>query len=312
MRKIRKKACSLLLMSSLFSMVSMATRQELGNPGLNALSLYTTDSISVNGVEYKFRKVGLGSPTTIPLILLNHSRGNLDSWDPELLNTLAKQRIVVTFNNKGVASSTGKTPETFESMADDAYNFIKAMGYKKIDVLGFSIGGCVAQELLVHHPEIIRKAILAGTAPKGAESINQRNPKIVEIVTAPSLGMDGFLKLFFTPSAQSQKLGKEFWQRRSHNGYVPDSPVNRASAASQAIARSRWGSDKLDTATYHAINTPVLIANGKDDIMMPTENSITLFKLLPNAQLNLYPDSGHGFLFQNPKIVGTDFVRFLE
>jgi len=311
MRKHEKMAWMPILQIIVFSTVAMATSTDpLAIQA--ARNTYTTDSISVDGADFKFRKIGAGSSITVPLILLNHTRGNLDSWDPELLNILSRERLVITFNNRGVGSSAGKTPEAFQFMADDAYKFIKAMGYKKVDILGFSIGGCVAQELLINHPEIVRKAILAGTAPKGAESINQRNPKIVEIVTAPNLGMDGFLKLFFDPSIQSQTLGKEFWLRRSSNGYTPDIPVSKESATNQALARSRWGNEKLDSTAYRGINTPVLIANGKNDIMMPTENSITLFKLLPNAQLNLYPDSGHGFLFQYPKIVGADFNRFLE
>lgn len=279
---------------------------------LSGMETFETKKIEVQGEIFTYRQYYNNKGKNPPLILFNHTRGNLDSWDPLFLNTLSTDRDVIVFNNKGVASSGGITPDNFKQMADDAYSFISALGFEKVDILGFSIGGCVAQEMLIEHPEIVRKAILAGTAPKGARSINERNPKIIEVVTAPILDENSFLLLFFSPTKNSQQLGKLFWKRKQSNPYPKDRDVNKESAKAQAIARANWGKDFLEEDTYAQISIPVLVANGKDDIMMPTENSVHLFKLFPNAQLNLYPDSGHGFLFQYPEQVATDFNHFLN
>ncbi|WP_078769882.1 alpha/beta fold hydrolase [Elizabethkingia meningoseptica] len=273
---------------------------------------YKTDSIKVNSNYFTYRKIGANTKTTIPLILFNHTRGNLDSWDGALLEKLAAERTVITFNNRGVASSGGQTPESFALMAEDAYLFIKALGYNKVDVLGFSIGGCVVQELLVSHNEIVRNAILAGTSPKGAKSINQRDPKIAELVTRSTLGMEEFLSLFFNASDKSRELGKAFWQRKLASKYPQDLAVSKEAAQFQATARFNWGNDTLHSIQYENITNPILVAGGKVDLQMPTNNSVELYNLLPNAQLNLYPDAGHGFLFQYPEIFGSDVNRFLN
>ncbi|TJZ53686.1 alpha/beta hydrolase [Sphingobacterium olei] len=273
---------------------------------------YKTDTVEVKGNDFTYRKTGTNAKTDVPLILFIHTRGNLDSWDGALIEKLSSERIVITFNNRGVASSGGQTPESFSLMAEDAYHFIKALGYNKVDVLGFSIGGCVVQELLVSHNEIVRNAILAGTSPKGAKSINQRDPKIAEMVTTPTLGMEEFLTVFFNASDKSRELGKAFWQRKSESKYPQDLVVSKETAKAQAIARFSWGNDTLNTVNYENITNPILVANGKVDVQMPTHNSVELYNLLPNAQLNLYPDAGHGFLFQYPEIFGTDVNRFLN
>src|SRR6201996_559029 len=137
--------------------------------------------VNVGGVRFAYRE--LGQKSEYPLILLQHFRGSMDNWDPALIDALAKQRTVIVFDNKGVGLSEGETPETFEAMGDDAAAFIQALGYSKVDVLGFSIGGAVAQELTLNHPDLVRKLILAGTAPKGGEKINQRDPRIIDLVS---------------------------------------------------------------------------------------------------------------------------------
>ncbi len=275
-------------------------------------TVFQTDSVKVGSVYFTYRKTGTSTKTEVPLILLMHTRGNLDSWDPALIEKLASERTVITFNNRGVASTGGQAPESFALMADDAFQFIKSLGYDKVDVLGFSIGGCVAQELLIRHNEVVRNAILAGTSPKGARSINQRDPKIAELVKRPTLGLEEFLALFFNGSDKSRELGKAFWQRRSESRYPKDVVVSPEAAKAQAKARLDWGNDTLIASDYEKITNPVLVANGKVDLQMPTHNSVELFNLLPNAQLNLYPDAGHGFLFQYPNEVGSDFNRFLN
>ena len=140
--------------------------------------------IAVNGVRYAYRK--LGRKSTFPLVMLQHFRGSMDYWDPALIDALAKERTVIVFDNKGVSLSGGQTPDTFAAMGDDAARFIEALGYHQVDLLGFSIGGAVAQELTVNHPQLVRKLILAATAPKGGQFINKRDPKIIAIVTQPT------------------------------------------------------------------------------------------------------------------------------
>ncbi|SDG18178.1 alpha/beta fold hydrolase [Epilithonimonas hungarica] len=307
MNKIRN---ALLLGCGIFLLASCTGNENAKTP-VNRVE-YKTDSVKVNGNYFTYRKTGTNTKTAIPLILFIHTRGNLDSWDGALIEKLASERTVITFNNRGVASSGGQTPESFALMAEDGYQFIKALGYDKVDVLGFSIGGCVAQELLVSHNEIVRNAILAGTSPKGATSINQRDPKIAEMVTRPTLGLDEFLALFFNASDKSRELGKAFWERKQNSKYPKDVVVSKEAAKAQAKARLDWGNDTLNTINYKNITNPVLVANGKVDVQMPTHNSVDLYNLLPNAQLNLYPDAGHGFLFQYPEIVGSDINRFLN
>jgi len=274
---------------------------------------YETKTIKVNDDDFAYRIVENNSNTNIPIILLNHTRGNLDNWDPALINKLASERTVITFNNRGVASSSGQTPASFAQMAEDAFQFIKALKYEKVDILGFSIGGCVAQELLMQHQDIVRKAVIAGTAPLGARSINKRDPEIAALVQRSStLGLKEFQALFFNASDNSRKLGEDFWNRKAESKYPKDVEVGTESAKAQAIARENWGNGELIVSDYKKITTPILVTGGKTDVQMPVQNSMELFNLLPNAQLILYPDAGHGFLFQYYDLFGGDVNRFLN
>ncbi len=237
--------------------------------------------VEVGDVRYAYRKVG--QDNGCPLFLLMHTRGNMDSWDPALIDDLAKQRLVIAFDNKGIGLTNGTTPEGFEEMADDAAAFIRALGYLKVDVLGFSIGGAIAQELIIRHNGLVR------------------------------LDDDDILYGFFAPSPSSQALGRQFLLRLRERLVNRDLPVSMMAVRVQAVAREKWGNpqdgydDLLKTATI-----PVLVANGKDDIRMPSINSYHLFRKLPKAQLILYPDSGHGFLFQYPDLCAANFTHFLD
>lgn len=292
--------------------VKAQTTDENAKPVATEQVEYKTDSVEVNGLHFTYRKIGTNKITTVPLVMFTHTRGNLDSWDPAFTDELAKERTVIIFNNKGVATSEGKTPDSFAAMAEDGYQFIKALGYEKVDILGFSIGGCVAQELLASRGDVVRNAVLAGTSPKGAKSINQRDPAIAEMVTRPTLGEEEFLALFFNTSEKSRELGRAFWKRRAANKYPKDIAVSKESAKAQAVARLNWGDDTSNSIDYKKISHPILVANGKVDIQMPTHNSVDLYHLLPNAKLILYPDSGHGFLFQYPETFGDDVNKFLN
>lgn len=267
--------------------------------------------IEIGGVKYAYRKLGRGSE--YPLVLLQHSRGTMDNWDPALIDALAAERTVIVFDNRGVGLSEGKTPATFEAMGDDAADFIMALGYRKVDVLGFSIGGAVAQTLTLGHPELVHKLILAGTAPKGGAKINERDPKILEIMTHPRSEAQVFLVTFYAPTPLSQQLGEASLARRHQRSAVYDKGIGNEASQAQNEARQAWGTPADSTFGYlQKFTMPVLVANGSDDIMMFTVNSMTLYKHLPNARLILYPNSAHGFLFQYPVQFARDAGDFLD
>lgn len=267
--------------------------------------------VDVGGIKYAYRI--LGKKSDYPLVLLQHFRGNMDNWDPALINALASERTVIVFDNKGVGLTEGETPDSFEAMGDDAAAFIQTLGYKKVDVLGFSIGGAVAQELTLNHPDLVRKLILAGTAPKGATNINERDPKIIALVTGAKSEAEVFLATFYAPTSLSQDLGKASLARRGQRSTVFDKPSNNQVLQAHNKARHDWGMPADSTFSYlKKITQPVLVANGSDDIMMFSINSYTLYKHLPDARLIMYPNSAHGFLFQYPETFAKDAGDFLD
>lgn len=267
--------------------------------------------LKVGAVQYAYRVTGNKKGT--PLVLLMHTRGNMDSWDPKLVDLLAKERLVITFDNQGVGLTGGKAPQTFEEMAVDATAFIQALGYKQIDLLAFSIGGAVGQEIILHHPELIRKAILAGTSMKGGEGLNTMSDQSKSVSTKETMTDEDILYNFFAPTETSKNLGRAYLARMKLRKTDLDTAVSMDTVKAQAIARNTWGNP---TTGYEEqikkISIPIFVANGKEDIRMPVINSYKLFLTLPNAQLNLYPDSGHGFLFQYPELVAKNFITFLD
>jgi pimeloyl-ACP methyl ester carboxylesterase len=309
-----RRACCLVILGCSLGCTTFHGQEARSSKSQSQVAKYEltrTQFIDFQGTRYAFRTFGVNSE--FPLVLFQHFRGSMDNWDPALLNALAGERTVIVFDNKGVSSSSGKTPDSFRVMADDAAEFIQALGYKSVDILGFSIGGAVAQELLLNHPDLVHRAILAGTAPQGGEGLNKRNPEIIALATKPVPELNDFLTLFFTPSEQSQTLGKAFLERRGTRGIDPEPLSSAQTMAAQNKARKDWGATPdPDYARLWKIKHPVLVANGSNDIMMPTVNSFILFKNLPNAQLILYPDSGHGFLFQYPELFAEHVSLFLR
>ena len=267
-----------------------------------------TRFIEASGVRYAYRR--FGSEQGVSLIFLPNFRAGMDHWDPLVTDGLASGRAVILFNNAGIASSSGEPAHTIDTSADHVARFVRALGVQAVDVLGFSIGGYIAQSLVLRYPDLVRRLVLAGTAPRNGEPAN--DPRIPAVAANPIPTLEDFLFLFFTPSAASQAAGKAFWQRRhQRNDADPPSSAEAMKAQSAAIAEFREPRGER-YSELRGISQPTLVVNGKNDIMVPTINSFTLCQHIPNAQLIIYPDSGHGALFQYPKLFVTHTTIFLD
>ena len=270
-------------------------------------------SVQVDGETLAYRRFGNTESGAPPLLLLQHFRGNLDNWDPAFLDAIAHEREVILLDNRGVGASTGAVPDNVGDMARDALRFVDALGLREIDVLGFSLGGFVAQELALVRPRLIRRLVLAGTAPQGAPKIHRWSDEVYELATQDSFDPDRFIRLFFSGSEQSRAKGMEFLGRISARALDRDEPTDLATRDAQLEAITRWGiPDPSKLARLAAIAQPTLVANGDDDPMMITENSRLLAHHLPNAQLRIYPDAGHGFLDQYPQEFADHVNAFLS
>lgn len=267
-----------------------------------------TRFVEVNGIRYAYRR--FGAETGTPLVFLQHFRGGLDNWDPLVTDGLAQGRPVILFNNAGVASSSGETPDTIDAMGDHVAAFVNALGLTQVDVLGFSIGGFVAQAFVLRHPHLVRKVVLVGTGPRNGEPAT--DPKILKVAGSPVPGLEDFLFLFFALSETSQAAGKAFWERR-HQRKDQDPPSSLQTAQAQVAALVEWRQPRGERyADLKTISQPTLVVNGNNDIMVPTINSFTLSQNIPGAQLIVYPDSGHGSHFQYPKLFVTHTQLFLD
>jgi pimeloyl-ACP methyl ester carboxylesterase len=261
-----------------------------------------TRFVEANGVRFPYRRFGGGQG--LPLLFCQHFTGTMDNWDPIITNTLAQEREVILFDNRGVGSSSGQTPDSVQAMATDALAFVDALGLKQIDLLGFSIGGMVAQQMVLNRPKLVRHLILAGTGPEGGEGIDIGGlpPSSVVLADASLSHFDRQQRLFFAPTETSQAAGHAFSERKSWRKDDRDPEASPAVAKAQTIAIKSWGEQKKGEryGRLKEINQPTLVFNGIDDVMIPTINSYILAQHIPDARLVLYPDSGHGALFQYP------------
>jgi pimeloyl-ACP methyl ester carboxylesterase len=254
-----------------------------------------TRTVTADGVTFAYRD--LGPRTGVPIIFITHLAAVLDNWDPRVVDGIAAKHRVITFDNRGVGASTGVTPRTIEEMAKDAVTFIRALGFEQVDVLSFSMGGMIAQVIAQTDPQLIRRLILAGTGPAGGEGIkNVTRLSDYDTLRALFTLQDPKQFLFFTRTVNGRRAGKEFLARLKERTKDRDKAIRITAYRSQLKAIHRWGLTQPQDLSV--IKQPVLVANGDNDRMVPTSNSYDMDRRLPNSELVIYPDGGHGGIFQ--------------
>jgi pimeloyl-ACP methyl ester carboxylesterase len=261
-----------------------------------------TQTINAGGVEFAYRQ--LGPSTGVPVVFLTHLAAVLDNWDPRVVDGIAAKHPVITFDNRGVGASSGATPTTIEEMASDAVTFIRALGLDQVDLFGFSMGGMIAQVIAQQEPQLVRRMIIAGTGPAGGDGI-EKVTRITYLDAARGLltRQDPKQFLFFTRTPNGRRAGEEFLARLEERTNDRDKAISVRSFRAQLKAIHRWG--LMKPADLSSIHQPVLVMNGESDRMVPTKNTIDLDRRLPNSQLVVYPDAGHGGVFQ----FHADFVK---
>ncbi len=268
-----------------------------------------TKSVDVGGTKLVYRQ--LGPDTGVPVIFLNHLAAELDRWDPRVVDGIAARRRVIVFDNQGIGGSEGKTPTSVEAMARVAVAFIRALGFAQVDLFGFSLGGFISQVIAQEEPQLVRKIILAGTGPAGGTGIDK-----VTSVTIREMMKGGLTfkhpeyYLFFTETANGRNSAREFLTRLKERTENRDKPVSIPAFITQLKAIHAWGRQR--PADLSRIQHPVLVANGEHDKMVPSSNSVDLARRLPNAELVLYKDAGHGGVFQYHEAFVKKALEFLQ
>lgn len=262
-----------------------------------------TEFINGGGVTFAYREYGQQNGGT-PIIFLNHLAAVLDNWDPRIIDGIAKTHHVVVFDNRGVGASTGKPAKSIEQMADDAIIFIAAKGFDKVDLFGFSMGGMISQEIVLKKTSLVRKMVISGTGPAGGKGIAKVN-RIAdrELIRGLLTRQDPKVFLFFTRTDNGKRAAKAFIKRINERTEDLDKKITISAYRAQLRALKKWGNKK--PVDLSVIKHPTLVANGEHDRMVPTLNTYDLAKRLPNSQLIIYPDAGHGGIFQYHE----DFVK---
>jgi len=270
-----------------------------------------TTTVEIGGIPFTYRQVG--AEGGVPLVALHHLTAVLDDWDPAVIDGLAAERHVIAFDNRGVGGSGGETPDSVEAMADDAVAFLAALGVGTVDLLGFSLGGMVAQVVAQRRPDLVRRLILAGTAPAGGEGAASAGAVLQKAIQqASAQGKHPKHFLFFSPTPTSQAAADAFLGRLAERTPQDlDTPVSNETIGAQLTALAKWeqGTSPAGLAT---VTQPALVVNGDQDTMLPTINSLELARALPNAQLSIYPDSGHGGIFQHHALFVQQTLAFLR
>ena len=265
-------------------------------------------TIAAGGVTFAYRE--LGPKGGIPVIFFVHLAATLDNWDPRIIDPIAKNHHVIAFDNRGVGASTGQVPDTVEAMADDAYTFIKALGFSKVDIFSFSLGGMVAQDFVIKHPNFVRKLILTGTGPRGGKDID----KVVgttywDVLRATLTRSDPKEFLFFNRNATGKLAAKAFIKRLQERTVDRDKPISTKAFQTQLKAIQKFG--RSAPSDLSQLTHPTLIANGDNDRMVPSVLSGDLHRRIKGSELIIYPDSGHGGIFQFHDRFSPVAVEFL-
>jgi pimeloyl-ACP methyl ester carboxylesterase len=267
-----------------------------------------TQLIEANGIRFGYRR--FGNPQGVPIVLNQHFRGTMDYWDPAVTDGLAQTRDVILFDNAGVASSSGEVPPRFPQMGANAIAFIRALGLSRVDILGFSIGGMVSQEIVLQAPDLVRKLILVGTGPRGADMSASRSADIFAGVYDPAEHL--WLAVHFSSSAAGRAAGLAFLERKLRRR-DRDPEVSPGAAARQREAIGDYVAGGQSAQGHlRDIRVPTLIVQGSNDVIIPTINSYVLQQKLPNAQLVLYPDANHGSFYQYPDLFLKHATLFLD
>ena len=268
-----------------------------------------TDTINVNGTKFYYRKLGILNEG-IPVIFLNHLGATLDNCDPGIMNGISSKHQIIAFDNRGVGATEGKTPITIAEMAKDAISFIKALGYDKVDIVGFSMGAFVAQEILLQEPKLVRKVVMTGTGPAGGQDIkNVSRITYWDMLRGYLTFRDPKFYLFFNQNKNGKKAAKEFLARIKERTENRDEKMKIKSFSNQLKAIHDWGLQKPQDLSV--IKQPVLIANGDNDRMVPSSNTYDLAKRISNSELIVYKDAGHGGIFQNHEEFVKSALAFL-
>ncbi|MBB2903370.1 pimeloyl-ACP methyl ester carboxylesterase [Kineococcus radiotolerans] len=291
-----------------------------------------TSYVDVGSARFAYRRFGAGTDTSSstataseaasaagsttgqpPLVLLQRFRGTINHWDPAFLDALATQREVIVFDNRGIGFTSGQTPTTFAEMAHDAAAFIDALGLAQVDLLGWSIGGFVAQLLTLQRPELVRRLLVLGSGPGGSTGAPGPDDKVIEVMTHPESNDEDFLFLFFGLHDEGRRLGLESLRRLDTRLSASGVEVSQASWQAQLQAIGHWSSADEVTAWPHlsSIKVPVLVANGAHDVMVHAQQSYAMSQHLPDATVLLYSDAGHAFLFQRPQEFAAVVLDFL-
>jgi len=269
---------------------------------LNTWRTAPTRTVEAGGVTFAYRE--LGPDTGVPVVFLTHLAAVLDNWDPRVVDGIAAEHRVIAFDNRGVGASSGSTPTTIEAMATDAVGFIRALGLDRVDLFGFSMGGMIAQVIAQTEPHLVRNLILAGTGPAGGEGIDKvTRISYVDVARGLLTRTDPKQYLFFTRTANGRQAGKDFLARLEERTQDRDKSISVGAFRAQLKAIHRWG--QQTPTDLASIRHPVLVANGESDKMVPSKNTVDLDRRLPNSEIVLYPDAGHGGVFQ----FHEDFVK---
>ncbi len=267
--------------------------------------------VEAGGVRYAYRRFGAHSDA--PLLLLQHFRGNLDNWDPAVVNPIAEHHDVILFDNAGVGGSTGAPDSSVSAMAGHVADFVEALGVETIDLLGFSTGGFVAQQFTLDHPARVRRLVLVGTGPEGGQGMEHYTDEVAAHALVDVPGPEDLVYLFFAPSETSQKAGVAFVERLGTRTAEPDAPTTLRVRDAQLTAVEAWGTPRGgDYKELKSIKQPTLVINGVSDVMVPSINSLILAQNLPMGFLSLYPDAAHGALFQYPNLFANQVLSFLR